>query len=324
VLWSGNGVDDRNITGVGFAPDFVWIKDRSNARNNYLYDTIRGANYELISNATNAEAFFANQMQAFQSDGFQVGSSAETNGSGETYVAWNWNAGGSTVTNTSGTISAQVRANTTSGFSIVTFTTAGANATIGHGLGVAPRMVIMKDRTNAASWLVYHASLASASNYLVLNATDASASNATVWNSTAPTSTVFSIGTVWAASNYVAYCFAPVAGYSAFGIYTGNGSNDGPFVYTGFRPRYVMIKRTDTGGAGFDWFIWDTARDTYNQMTSNLTADQNVAEGVTAYPLDALSNGFKVRNAGTAYNASGGTYIYFTFAENPFKYALAR
>jgi hypothetical protein len=326
VTYTGNG-STQNITGVGFQPDWTWIKSRSNASGNILIDAVRGVGRYLLSEFTDAEAGGGTSfLTAFNSDGFSVNVSPNTsaNANAATYVAWNWKANGAGSSNTAGTITSTVSANTTSGFSIATFTTTGAAATIGHGLGVAPRMVIMKDRTNAASWLVYHASLASAANYLVLNATDASASNTTVWNNTAPTSTVFSIGTVFAASNYVAYCFAPVAGYSAFGSYTGNGSADGPFVYTGFRPRYVLVKRTDTGGAGFDWFIWDTARSTYNVASANLTANQSVAEGVTAYPLDINSNGLKIRNSATAYNASGGTYIYAAFAESPFKYSLAR
>ena len=318
---TGSALTIANTIGnASFQPDFVWVKGRSGATDHALYDAVRGVQKQLESNNTAAETTETTGLTAFGSTGFTVGALAQMNTNAATYVGWQWNAGGSTVTNTSGSISAQVRANPTAGFSVATLTTAGANATIGHGLGVAPRMVIMKDRTNAASWLVYHASLASAANYLVLNATDASASNATVWNSTAPTSTVFSIGTVWAASNYVAYCFAAVAGYSAFGSYTGNGSTDGPFVYTGFRPRFVMFKKT----SGVDnWEIIDTARNLFNVNNNGLAPNSSAAE-ITNRGGDVLSNGFKLRYANGTTNESGQTYIYAAFAENPFKLSLAR
>jgi len=283
-----------------------------------------------MSNATDAEQSAYSMFTAWTSDGFSLATTGgnNTNGSGRNYVGWAWKANGSGVSNTAGSISSTVSANTDSGFSIVTYTgNSTAGATIGHGLGIAPSLIITKTRsTSLGNWGVYHGSLG-ATKALNLNNTLAAFTSSLWWNNTAPTSSVFTVSTsndVNGASTYVAYCFAPVAGYSDFGSYTGNGSADGPFVYTGFRPRYVMVKRTDIGGAGFDWFIWDTARNTYNQMASNLTANQSVAEGVTAYPLDALSNGFKVRNSATAYNASGGTYIYACFAENPFKLALAR
>jgi hypothetical protein len=333
VLWTGNSSASQAITGVGFQPDLVWAKARpANSGQNWV-DAVRGATKNIRSSSTDAEAT-VNTVISFQSDGFTVGdgNGYDINKSGESVVGWCWNAGGSNATNTAGNITSTVRANTTAGFSIITYTGNGsANQTVGHGLGVAPVFGILKDRdtnSNNNQWHVF--ATAYGDYYGYLSTTNAFAATAEFYP-TSGSSTTVTIGrsspvanSNESGDNYVMYLFAPVAGYSAFGSYTGNGSNDGPFVYTGFRPRYVLIKRTDTGGAGFDWFIWDTARDTYNQMTSNLTADQNVAEGVTAYPLDALSNGFKVRNAGTAYNASGGTYIYAAFAESPFKYALAR
>ena len=336
LTYTGDGNNPRTVTGVGFNPDFVWIKSRSLATSHLLNDVIRGGNASLFSESTAAET--ANNgggyLSAFATDGFTVtaGGSGDNavNNTSDTYVAWNWKANGSGVSNTAGSISSTVSVNTTAGFSIVGYASGAAGQkTVGHGLGVAPSMIITKSRSSASfSWAVYHSSVCdTTSKFLRLNTTDAIATFSTIWGAALPTSTVFGItsnGGVVENTNCIAYCFAPVAGYSAFGKYTGNGLADGPFVYTGFRPRYVMVKRTDIGGAGFDWFIWDTARDTYNQMASNLTANQSVAEGVTAYPLDALSNGFKVRNSATAYNASGGTYIYMAFAENPFKLALAR
>lgn len=327
ILYTGDGTAPKSFTGVGFQPDLVWIKARNAAYYHHLTDAVRGANKSLYSNATDAEAT-SNAVSAFGSDGFTI-NNTDVNGSGVTYVAWNWNAGGSTVTNTSGTISAQVRANTTSGFSVVTYTGTGANATVGHGLGVAPDMIIVKNRTNAGQfWAVGHSSLTSWANGVYLNSTAAQASATTLFNSTAPTSTVFSVGTSGdtngSTHNMVAYCFDSVAGYSAFGSYVGNGSADGPFTYTGFRPRYVMVKRIDSTG---DWYVYDTARNPSNLVTQNIFADLAAAESTYAAPnpvIDILSNGFKQRGTYPHNNASGGTYIYMAFAENPFKYSLAR
>jgi hypothetical protein len=218
-----------------------------------------------------------------------------------------------------------VSANTTAGFSVVTYTGTGANATVGHGLGVAPSMMIFKVRSTTNSWLTYHVSVG-ATAYLLLDSTAASVTSALAFNNTAPTSSVFTISTGNAVNQssqtYVAYCFAAIAGYSAFGSYTGNGSADGPFVYTGFRPRFILIKRTDT--ATFPWFIYDTSRSIYNVITAELYPNDSAAEVNTSNDLDIISNGFKLRIAANALNASGGTYIFAAFAENPFKYSLAR
>ena len=325
TLFNGTSGNVTVVNDGGFEPDLVWLKSRNIAQGHGLYNTIITGSYVLQSNTTGAEIFLSNPL-LFNSNGFTSTTDSHTNG--YTYVGWQWKAGGTAVTNTAGSITSTVSANTSAGFSVVTFTTAGASATIGHGLGVAPRMVIMKDRTNAASWLVYNASLASAANYLVLNATDASASNTTVWNNTAPTSSVFSIGTVWAASNYVAYCFAQIAGYSAFGSYTGNGSTDGTFLYLGFRPKFVLIKSTGSQ----DWVMLDSARSPYNVAGNYLRPNSSGAENGGSTPTtstneDFLSNGIKFRNdaSSSGYtNGSGVTYIYMAFAENPFKNSLAR
>jgi hypothetical protein len=280
---------------------------------------VRGVQKSLYSNLTNAEATDPG-VYSFDSDGFTAYNSAYT------YVAWNWNAGGSTVTNTSGSISAQVRANPTAGFSVVTFTkNASTNETIGHGLGVAPTMIIVKTRGSAGytGWAVYHVSTGT-NGYLELNTTSAFNTLSTTWNNTAPTSTVFTMGTGWtAASNsMVAYCFAAVAGYSAFGSYTGNGSTDGPFVYLGFRPRFIVYK-ISSGTTG-NWKMHDTSRGTYNANSPELLAESSAAEGASSGLFDLLSNGFKLRTTSSNYNGSGNTYIYMAFAENPFKYSLGR
>jgi hypothetical protein len=329
VLWTGDG-SARTITGVGFDPDFVWIKDRSTAYSHVLFDRLRGAGNYLISNGTLAELTDTNYMSAFVTDGFSVGTSAVTNGNTEAYVAWNWKANGSGVSNTDGSTTSTVSANTTAGFSIVTYTGTGSAATVGHGLGVAPGMIIVKERTSTSGWFVY-TSTTGAGNYLSLSGTGASAGSTTIWNNTAPTSSVFSVGANNGSNentqDYVAYCFAEVEGFSKFGSYTGTGSSTaGPFVYLGFRPAFVMIKRTDSTGSS--WYMQDTTRNTFNALDNLLFANVSNAEGTWSGSalegMDALSNGFKWRNGYLDSNANGGTYIYMAFAENPFKNSLAR
>ena len=312
------------VNGISFQPDFVWTKPRSTAVGHTLFDSLRGVTKYLQSNTTGAEGTAATSLTAFNSDGFTVNSDTSTGANGVTYIGWQWNAGGSTVTNTSGTISSQVRANPTAGFSVVTFTAPGGSAqTIGHGLGVAPKMIIMKSRNNTSGWNTYHASVG---NTGALNLQTTGATNTTIdwWNNTSPTSSVWTIGanlniSTW---TFVAYCFAEVAGYSAFGKYTGNGSADGPFVYLGFRPRFVLVKRTDVAAT---WYIWNTSSNTFNVIDTALFPNLTNAESSNvAYYCDILSNGFKPRATNTDVNASGGTYIYACFAENPFKLSLAR
>jgi len=310
---------------VSFQPDFVWIKQRSTIRDHRLNDSVRGVNKQLYSNTTGAETSNTDELTTFNSNGFTLSTSAGVNASAGTYVAWQWNAGGSTVTNTSGTISSQVMANPTAGFSIVTYTGTGANATVGHGLNVSPSLYITKSKSSYtnSNWCVYHKSQGG-TKYSILNQTDAFGTASTIWNNTDPTSSVFSLGTSTQVNNsglgFVAYCFAPVAGYSAFGSYTGNGSTDGPFVFTGFRPRFLMVKRAD--GVG-DWMLLDSSRDTSNLVTKGLAANLSSAEGA-GDDFDFVANGFKLRDTGTGNNANGGTYVYMAFAQNPFKYSLAR
>jgi hypothetical protein len=327
VTYTGNGTT-QTISGVGFQPDLVWCKGRSNAYWHSWIDAVRGRGFASFSNRTNAEftSPVGKELTAFTSDGFSLGpdDNFSINSSGATFVSWNWKANGSGSSNTAGSITSTVSASTTSGFSVVTYTGTGANATVGHGLGVAPSMVIVKRRDTTANWEVRHISIAVA-NTMRLNLTDAEASATTVWNSTAPSSTLFSIGTstsVNASSGtYVAYCFAEVAGYSKFDSYTGNGSADGAFVYTGFRPAYVMIKRTTSA---YDWWILDSARGTINVVKGRIYANASDAESSTYGYVDFVSNGFKLREGDGGINGSGQPYIYMAFAENPFKYSLAR
>jgi hypothetical protein len=322
-LYTGNS-STQTISGLNFSPDLVWIKNRAAADNHKLTDTVRGATEELESNTADAEVTNADGLTAFNSDGFDLGDDDEYNTSSEAYAAWCWDAGSSTVTNTEGSISSQVRANASAGFSIVTYTGTGANATVGHGLGVAPSMILVKARTALRNWPVYHAS-AGANAYTYLDGSFPTVtSNTVMWQGTAPTSTIFSVGT-YAENNgtydYVAYCFAPVAGYSAMGSYVGNGSSDGVFVYTGFRPRFILFKNAS---ATSGWNIFDTARDTYNAADKYLVANSSVVESSGTPIFDMLSNGFKVRDTWTDINGSGNTIIYAAFAESPFQYARAR
>ena len=325
ALTYAGSASNQTISGLNFQPDFIWFKERTTGGIDHnLFDSQR-SNYgsRLISNAGSAEAA-SGAIIGVSSTGYSLlgGVSTTNDSSGRTYVTWNWKAGGTAVTNTSGSISSQVSANPTAGFSVVTFTGNGSTGTVGHGLGVAPSMIIQKPRNSTGSWATYHASIG-AGNAVWLNLTDNSSSYSTVWNNTAPNSSVYSVGSYMGTSTYVAYCFAPIAGYSAFGSYTGNGSADGPFVYLGFRPRYVMRKKT-SGVAR--WIVEDAARETYNVMNSALSPNFSNAEEVSTanWGIDFLSNGFKIRSTDTESNENGGTFIYMAFAEAPFKFASAR
>jgi hypothetical protein len=328
VLYTGNGTSQTIDTGL--QPDFIWIKRRNGAAAHTLTDSVRGISKQLFSNLTDAEQTDADSgVTAISSSSITLGDNnlavGSVNGSGSTYVAWNWKASGSTVSNTAGTITSTVSANTTSGFSIATLTAqSSGTGTFGHGLGVAPSMVIVKQTASAGNWVVYHTSIGNGS-YIVLNTTAASVAAASYWNSTSPSSTVVTLGTAWAtAGSVVAYCFAAVPGYSAFGSYTGNGSADGPFVFCGFEPRFVLVKCSSS--AGEFWRIVDTARSPYNLSSATMNElypNSSSAESASA-GIDILSNGFKIRQSGSGFNGSGVTYIYAAFAESPFQFSNAR
>ena len=328
ITYTGNGAASSNTTQnitTTFYPDLTWVKGRDSAFYHRLTSTgLTQPNY-LSTNSTDTEGTLNDQISALASTYFQVKAAGTggTNQSGLLYVGWAWNANsGSTVTNTNGSIISSVSVNTTAGFSIVTYTGNGANSTVGHGLGVTPAMVIVKRRSGTQDWPVWHQNLSGGQYVLYLNLT-AAEQIANITFQGAPTSTVLQVGTSSEANGssqtYVAYCFAPVAGYSAFGSYTGNGSSDGTFVYMGFRPKYIMTKKSS---GTEDWAIIDTSRSTYNIQGADLYANLAIAEGTSGY--DILSNGIKFRSSGGSWNASGATYIYMAFAENPFKYANAR
>jgi hypothetical protein len=325
VLYSGTG-STQSITGVGFAPDWVWLKQRNTARDHVLGDTVRGDNKSIYTNDPKAEESLST-ISNFSTDGFDVGTTNITNASGGTFVAWNWKAGGTAVSNGDGTITSSVSASPESGFSILTYSGNGtAGATIGHGLGKAPDMIIIKRRNETRNWQVYHSSNTSApeTDKLTLNLTDATVDDNTSWNDTAPSASVFTVGTSNGTNNssgtYVAYCFHSVDGFSKVGSYTGNGSTDGTFVHCGFRPAWIMVKRTDSAS---NWTMYDNKRLGYNVDNEQLYPNLSDAEGTSTH-LDILSNGFKWRTSDGSRNASGGTYIYLAFAEQPFKYANAR
>ena len=322
VLYTGNGSNGHAITGVGFQPDWVWLKSRSNTEGHWLGDSNRGANLRIQANTTGAEFDTTSNgypgVSSFDSDGFTVGRSDAANGSGNSMVAWNWIAGGSSASNSDGSITSSVTVNTTAGFSVVTHTGTGSGSTtVGHGLGKVPAMIIVKDRGQVRGWNVYHQSIGNNSG-VNLNSTGAqSGADSGWWNNTTPTSSVFTLGTYSnESSNYVSYCFAEIEGYSKIGKYTGNGSTDGAFAYTGFKPSWVLIK---TSSDTDYWTIFDTTRKTFNIIDNRIHPNVSDAEySGDGYGIDMLSNGFKQRSTAGAFNGSGRTYIYMAFAENPF------
>jgi hypothetical protein len=314
LTYTGTGASNA-ISSLGFSPDLVWIKNRGTTTSHAIYDTTRGAQSQLSSDTTGDQVTSSSGLTTFGSNGFTLGTSTLVNTSGTQYVAWAWDQ------------------STQDGFTISTYTGNGANRTIAHTLGVAPKMVIVKARTTAGAdqgWPVWHTSIAN-TTYLQLNSTSSTSAGADYWNSTSPTSSVFSVGTNVAvnasADTYIAYLFAEVDGFSKFGTYTGNGAADGPFVHCGFRPRFVMIKTTQSSLA---WIIYDTARSTENLVTLKLAPNNSQEEngssigGVTFNTMDILSNGFKLRSTNLDSNQSGVTFIFAAFAESPFKYARAR
>jgi hypothetical protein len=316
-LYTGNDTTNA-ITGVNFQPDLVWIKGRDSAYYHQLVDVIRGVNKPIRSNLTAAEATLSDSFNSFDSDGFTLGGDGDTdnfNNSGQNYVAWNWLANGSGASNTDGSITSTVSANTTSGFSIVKWTGTGSNATVGHGLGKEVKFFITK-RTDSSgdNWYAYHSSLGG-TKYLHPNNTSAAGTAISPFNNTNPTSTTISAGTdlSGSSSTHIAYCFSEVKGFSKFGSYTGNGNADGTFVYTGFAPAFVMIKMTSGSDS---WFMYDNKRSPFNVRGKYLVADGSGTDS-NANAFDFVSNGFKIRTTASSFNGSGSSYIYMAFAENP-------
>ena len=319
-LYTGNGADATAYTGVGFQPDWTWIKKRDGTNYHVLTDAVRGATKQIYSNHNSAEQTVASGLQSFNADGFTLGTNTDTNGNGGSYVAWNWKANGAGSADTSGTINSTVSANTTAGFSIVKYVGdgTGGNNTIAHGLGVAPDMVLYKNLDSARNWIVYHKGIGATKNlYLDLNNAQNTASN--TFNNVAPTSTLLnvndSVGVNESGDNHIAYCFAEKKGFSKFGSYTGNGNADGTFVYTGFKPAWIMLKNTSNAQ---NWYMYDNKRTPTNFANYHIYADLSNAEaGGSTLGIDILSNGFKIRTSNDGWNGSGENYIYMAFAQEP-------
>jgi hypothetical protein len=324
--YTGTGATHKRT--LSFQPDWLWSKARNQAYNQILIDSVRGTDKGLFSDVTNAEGTNSAYLSSFDSDGYTLSTIANNNGNNVTFATWAWKANGSGVSNTDGSITSTVSANTESGFSIGTFVgNQTAGATVGHGLSQAPEMIIIKDRPTVNDWPVYHTSI-SPSQTIKLNPSNAAFTESTIWNNTAPTASVFTLGSSNLANNntksHVFYAFHSVDGFSRIGSYTGNGSTDGPFVYTGFRPAFVLVKATSVSGE--NWNIIDNERDDFNDGNNNLLyANLSNSEGTSSpHYIDLLSNGMKLSGNIGNWNSSGVTYIYMAFAENPFKYSNAR
>jgi len=316
-LYTGNGSASRNITGVGFQPDLLWIKNRNATQSHFLFDAIRGVSKAIQSNTTAAESTQASTQTAFLSDGFTVGNDAASNGNGNGIASWNWKTGTS-FSNSAGANGASIAStgsvNTAAGFSIISYTGSGSNATVAHGLGVAPKMIIVKNRQGSNSWRVAHDSIGW-NKSLFLDNTN-SAQTEAYFQNTAPTSQVFYIGTDGGTNgnnnNIIAYCFADVQGYSKFGSYKGNGNADGTFIYTGFKPAFIILKKTSAAGS---WYMYDNKRsDGFNVNDDALIADGNDTE--FSSNIDFISNGVKIRTSGSGENLNGGSFIYMAFGQS--------
>ena len=322
MLYTGTRAN-LNVTFDGnsdMSPNLVWVKDRTNTNNQIMFDSVRGINKAILPNAANAETTYTDSVTAFNSDGFTLGDDDEgqCNVDGNACASWNWKANGAGSANTDGSISSTVSANTTSGFSIVKWSGTAGNATIGHGLGAVPKMIIIKNLSDAYYWVVYHQATGNTA-YTRLNTTDASSSSLNMFQNYTPTDDVFYVSSQGyvnggGGNQMIAYCFAEKQGYSKFSSYKGNGNADGTFVYTGMRPAFVMIKRSDVADS---WCVFDNKRLGYNVNNNTLFANQTATENTEA-SIDFLSNGFKIRGTQTRLNTSGGTYIFMVFAEESF------
>ena len=316
-LYTGTG-SALNVTGVGHQPDLVWCKDRSASNNHILHDVVRGVNYQIYSDINNAQTNASGFLTAFGTDGFTLGTDGAINTNGNNYVSWNWKAGNSSgSTNYNGTINSTVSVNTTAGFSIVRYTGTGSNATVGHGLGVAPSWILFKNLSSARNWIVYHTGIGATKN-LYLDLDNAANTSSTTFQDTEPTSTVFSVGTSVGVNesgdSIIAYCFAEKQGFSKFGRFTANASTNGPFLYCGFRPRLLIIKRDNSAAP---WSTVDAARNTVNQVNLELKLDTNAVDANQGDGCDFLSNGVKLRDSADMNSGNGDTFVFHAFAEAP-------
>ena len=316
-IYTGNG-SSKTISTLNFQPDWVWIKNRATTDMNVLFDSLRGATKRIASDSTAAEATEAQDLTAFNTNGFTVGTSGAVNTNNVSYASWNWKANGAGSSNTDGSINTtKTSANTTSGFSISTYTGTGANATVGHGLGVTPKMFIVKRLNSTGAFRTYVEPLGNLGQ-LALNATDEVSDVASMWNSTSPTNSTISIGTHAGVNasggTYVAYCFADVQGFSKIGSYIGNGNANGTFAYTGFKPAFILVK--NTGNSARNWQIYDNKRIGYNYNNYRIATNLPQTEE-SNLNIDIYSNGFKARSTDADVNENAKTYIYMAFAEEP-------
>ena len=319
-LYTGDASSSNAITGVGFQPDWTWLKGRNIAESHRLYDVVRGASYYITANSTGAQSNSI-PLTSFNADGFTIGTNDDSVNGSYNYASWNWKANGSGSANTDGSINSTVSASTTSGFSIVKYTGTQATATVGHGLGIAPKMIFFKNVDIADEWLAgVNAGSLDFTQYAYLNLTNAFSGNgAAFFNDTNPTSSVFSLGNSSninkSGSSIIAYCFADVQGFSKIGSYIGNGNADGTFVYTGFKPAFILIKSATTA---MYWHIFDDKRQGFNPNNYRLNPNSSEVETTTTGVLDFLSNGFKIRTNQQQFGTNGATYIYMAFAAAPF------
>jgi len=316
-LYTGTGSSNA-ITGVGFQPDWTWIKDRDTASNHMVTDAVRGATKTLYTQNADGESTVAQALKSFNTDGFTVGTDGDVNANTKNFASWNWKANGAGSANTDGSINTTYTSvNTTAGFSISSYTGNGsAGATVGHGLGAVPKVIIVKRLNASGGWIVYNEALGN-TKIMELHDTSASQTSSAAWNNTSPSSTTFTLGdytsTNTSGGTYIAYCFAEKTGYSKFGSYVGNGNADGAFIYTGFKPAWLMVKRTDSAAS---WIICDNKRDIDNPIADGLYANTNEATN-SGTRYDFLSNGIKMRSTYSESNVSSATYIFMAFAEEP-------
>jgi hypothetical protein len=318
VLYAGTG-SEQTVSGVNFSPGLTWLKSRSNGQPNVLSDSVRGGNKQLYSADTQAETTYGQYLKSFNSDGFVLGTDSGINQSSQTFVSWNWKAGGSASNNTDGNKTISLSVNTTAGFSVGTYAGTGQDSTIGHGLGAVPDWLMIKNRSSGSrKWQLWHNGLTGTNKYLAIDRSDAELTDTASWDNTAHSNTVWNTYGSGEANqngeNFVCYAWTSIQGFSKFGSYTGNANADGPFIYTGFKPAWIMTKQINGGSS---WIVHDNKRDPINTVTEYFTVEENDAAGTLANSYDLCSNGFKVRTSNGDRNSNGDTFAYWAFAESP-------
>ena len=318
VLYTGTG-SEQTVSGVNFSPGLTWLKSRSNGQPNVLSDSVRGGNKQLYTADTQAETTYGQYLKSFNSDGFVLGTDSGINQSSQTFVSWNWKAGGSASNNTDGNKTISLSVNTTAGFSVGTYAGTGQDSTIGHGLGAVPDWLMIKNRSSGSrKWQLWHNGLTGTNKYLAIDRSDAELTDTASWDNTAHSNTVWNTYGSGEANqngeNFVCYAWTSIQGFSKFGSYTGNGNANGPFIYTGVKPAWIMTKQINGASS---WIVHDNKRDPINTVTEFFTVEENDAAGTLANSFDLCSNGFKVRTSNGDRNSSGDSFAYWAFAESP-------